>query len=868
MCMRALVNADGIVVGPGSLYTSVLPNLLVEGVAATIYGVNAVRIYVANLMTEPGETDDYTLDDHLRVIRTHTGFDLFDYILVNRRPHRRRSRRPVCCARFEPVVAERILGSMLGTRRSSSAIWQSSGSGTKIQASSAFARARNSGVDQSRTINAAGLIPYGNVAGDRIAKCARLLSVARHSGWLVVQFVVGALAFAACGGSSSPPATPSPAPGDVVQISGRERFGWNQAADDITTYHFAVYVDNNRVELAAAVCRASGAGLFDCDSPLPPLTPGRHTLEAVSWILVNGQTIESPRAVALNVNVTGVSPSAGQVAGTSSSPMRPPSPSPGRRTGECGVTLLTPQEVAMWGDDGTIRTVDAHSGTAGTLAWKTDDPAWMLSGIAPHPKFAENHLMYLVEISASVGALRLSRYREIGGVLGERAVLLQLPLDSIPARTSVGFAPDGYLYVGLLASAGQDTPDSTRDVRFLVRVTDAGSPAPGDAAGSPFANIQGRRPIALAWAVDGGTPWLLTQLPDGGYAVSKLGEPPSVEHRLDSASTPVAMQIVDVKRPQDLYITGAQGDVRVLTRHEMGWTLREGFRLFDDVRAVRDAIVLTNGDVAACGSVGGTHYGIWRIATSLTGNPHQVLPRGLGGNQRAIGGRDQFIGRGVGVEHPDPDAHRNRQRIAGGVLFDLTSDSFGHVHGDLSGGAGHDDDELLAAETRTDVEDSHAAAQQVGDIAQRPVSFEMTPRIVDALEVIDVDHQQREVLLLPPSALHFGFEPILEVASVEEAGHCVDRRDSRQLRHVLGQAFSGEGQRGVGRKNPRRAKVSGVEFAPVVAIGEGHDRETRDRRRRSAEPCTSRCDTAADAHVRCPPTIDRGADARTRTPDR
>ena len=84
--LRALVNADGIVVGPGSLYTSILPNLLVEGVASTIYGVNAVRIYVANLMTEPGETDHYTLDDHLRAIRLHAGFDLFDYILVNRRP--------------------------------------------------------------------------------------------------------------------------------------------------------------------------------------------------------------------------------------------------------------------------------------------------------------------------------------------------------------------------------------------------------------------------------------------------------------------------------------------------------------------------------------------------------------------------------------------------------------------------------------------------------------------------------------------------------------------------------------------------------------------------------------------------------------
>ncbi len=107
--LRALVNAEGIVVGPGSLYTSVLPNLLVEGVAATIYGVNAVRIYVANLMTEPGETDHYTLDDHLRVIRAHTGFDLFDYILVNRRPIDDRAARQYAAQGSEPVVAERFL---------------------------------------------------------------------------------------------------------------------------------------------------------------------------------------------------------------------------------------------------------------------------------------------------------------------------------------------------------------------------------------------------------------------------------------------------------------------------------------------------------------------------------------------------------------------------------------------------------------------------------------------------------------------------------------------------------------------------------------------------------------------------------------
>jgi uncharacterized cofD-like protein len=84
--IEALINADLVVVGPGSLYTSILPNLLVDGVAATIQGLRATRVYVANLMTEPGETDGFSLRDHLKALYEHTGYDLFDYILVNRAP--------------------------------------------------------------------------------------------------------------------------------------------------------------------------------------------------------------------------------------------------------------------------------------------------------------------------------------------------------------------------------------------------------------------------------------------------------------------------------------------------------------------------------------------------------------------------------------------------------------------------------------------------------------------------------------------------------------------------------------------------------------------------------------------------------------
>ena len=101
--LRALINADAIVIGPGSLYTSVLPNLLVDGVTSTLSAVLAVRIYVANLMTQPGETDSLSLDDHLRVLREHTGRDLFDYVLLNRT-----SPTPAQLARYRSEGAEFI----------------------------------------------------------------------------------------------------------------------------------------------------------------------------------------------------------------------------------------------------------------------------------------------------------------------------------------------------------------------------------------------------------------------------------------------------------------------------------------------------------------------------------------------------------------------------------------------------------------------------------------------------------------------------------------------------------------------------------------------------------------------------------------
>ncbi len=81
--LAAIREADLILVGPGSLYTSIIPNLLVAGVSEAIAKSKATRVYIANLMTQPGETPGYSLADHIRAIYQHTRKTLFDWAVVN-----------------------------------------------------------------------------------------------------------------------------------------------------------------------------------------------------------------------------------------------------------------------------------------------------------------------------------------------------------------------------------------------------------------------------------------------------------------------------------------------------------------------------------------------------------------------------------------------------------------------------------------------------------------------------------------------------------------------------------------------------------------------------------------------------------------
>jgi uncharacterized cofD-like protein len=81
--VHAILEADLVVIGPGSLYTSILPNLLVRGIADALRATSAYKVYICNVATQPGETEGYTVADHVLALERHVGRGVFQLVLAN-----------------------------------------------------------------------------------------------------------------------------------------------------------------------------------------------------------------------------------------------------------------------------------------------------------------------------------------------------------------------------------------------------------------------------------------------------------------------------------------------------------------------------------------------------------------------------------------------------------------------------------------------------------------------------------------------------------------------------------------------------------------------------------------------------------------
>lgn len=296
---------------------------------------------------------------------------------------------------------------------------------------------------------------------------------------------------AACGGGTPP----APARGGssliAESITGRERIGWNQPAENpaqLATFHYVIYIDGARSELHGVACPpAAEAAGFSCSAPLPPMTNGVHTLELATFVQNGESVIESPRSPGLRVSVT-----------ASTVPIGTNQAFSGTENLSDGTTLrveklaegLNKPVDAAFAADGTLFVAERSGGitvfaddrrkpaVALRLPTGAGDETPQILSIALDPDYARTHFVFVVEAMPAAGgaALQMVRYREVRARLGERAVLFQVPspVDPALASAAVRFGPDTKAYLATGALDGKGT---------LARLNPDGS-MPRDQAGS------------------------------------------------------------------------------------------------------------------------------------------------------------------------------------------------------------------------------------------------------------------------------------------------------------------------------------------------------------------------------------------------
>lgn len=354
---------------------------------------------------------------------------------------------------------------------------------------------------------------------------------AMRRSWVLIAFLA-----AACG-SSSPPHPPASG-GDGTSpasetITGRERLGWNQLANtqaELASFRYAIYVDGARSEVADVSCSAtSEAAGFPCSGKLPPMTNGAHTLALATFVVKNGATFESARSFPLRVSMAASTApiadwSGGQVAATPDGV--------GLQAEKLVDGLESPIDAAFDPDGrlfiaeraGAVRIFDGARLSANAVRWRLapdEDPPEILS-IVVDPDFTRTHFVFVVQaaITASGRVVRLTRYREVRGTLGERATLFETASASgdKPDSAAARFGSDGKLYLAL----GGDAVSGR-----LLRLNGDGT-LPRDQSGTTPAIATGIAAArGLGWQDQSGMLWIADVADDGAHLTGlSMSAPP------------------------------------------------------------------------------------------------------------------------------------------------------------------------------------------------------------------------------------------------------------------------------------------------------------------------------------------------------
>jgi glucose/arabinose dehydrogenase len=425
-----------------------------------------------------------------------------------------------------------------------------------------------------------------------------------------------AVGAAACGGSKPPPGSSDP--GDTGErITGNERLGWNQAAAssaELATFRYAVYVDGNRVSLTDVTCGAAGGG-FQCTSRMPPMAPGTHTLELVSVADGNGTALESPRSAPLRITLT---------AATAPPDPSDASQSSSRQTTADGIQLSldlltdrieSPTALAFSPDGkvfiaergGRVRILDAADLTSGRdLA--AIEPALELQDVllagpyaggvldlALDPDFARTRLIYVLYTTAAADGspvFKVTRYREAGGRLGERIVILDnVPASPVRPAGAIAIGSDRKLYVAFDAASEAGQADRAASYNGKVLRLEPGGATPSDQAGASPQYASGfHSPRGIDWHPVSGALWIADVMATEAEELRIWGGSSS---RSRSVALPARTGTAAMTFYRGRLLAGLQGDVLVAAGE--GHLLRLRFdrrdstklvaaeRLFDDL---------------------------------------------------------------------------------------------------------------------------------------------------------------------------------------------------------------------------------------------------------------------------------------------
>ena len=341
-------------------------------------------------------------------------------------------------------------------------------------------------------------------------------------------------ALTGCGGSDTPSEQP-PSGGGGTTVKGTEKMAWDQPAPstaELAQYTYVVYVDGTRTTLSNATCGSTAAQTgYPCTAPLPTLSVGQHTLQVAAVISSGGTTVEGDRSTAITVtrtaSLTSVGPAGSANAGSRASVL-----SDAASADEIGNGLAAPTSLAPTPDGRVF--IATRTGIVvlqnGRVA---DPPALRIDQVivderyeldlALAPRFADSHFVFLSQTAAATSGgsvTKITRYREVQGLLGEAVVLRELPLGSSAGRTRIRVGPDEKLYVAISDEA-TGNPDSSAYEGALLRLNLDGSTPADNPGGSPILSHGYVGVRAMDWDAAREELWIAQSDPlDPGHATT------------------------------------------------------------------------------------------------------------------------------------------------------------------------------------------------------------------------------------------------------------------------------------------------------------------------------------------------------------